>query len=166
MPQRNPTTSCWPRPRGDRAAPAQPLPPHDYRFQPPGSIPALQRKQGGPRLLAGRRLLTAPTHPRPCRPPAAGLAGMVTLWLDEEWTVLEVHAELGKAVARAYAKMRQQGARRGLCCCAAVLLCCCAAVLLCCCAAVQAQRPACGPHCRSLPSPTRLMQASVTWARC
>jgi hypothetical protein len=40
---------------------------------------------------------------------AAGLAGMITLWLDEEWTPLEVHQRLGKAAAKAYATLRHQG---------------------------------------------------------
>jgi hypothetical protein len=62
-----------------------------------------------PRLQSGRQ--TAPA-PLPAAPLPAGLAGMVTLWLNEEWIALEVHTELGKAVARAYAKMRQQGALR------------------------------------------------------
>lgn len=34
---------------------------------------------------------------------------MITLWLDEEWTPLEVHQRLGKAAAKAYAALRQQG---------------------------------------------------------
>lgn len=34
---------------------------------------------------------------------------MVTAWLDEEWTPLEVHAQLGQAAGDAYVKCRQQG---------------------------------------------------------
>lgn len=31
------------------------------------------------------------------------------LWLDEEWTKLDVHRQLGEATAEAYAKARLQG---------------------------------------------------------
>ena len=38
-----------------------------------------------------------------------GIAGMVALWLDEEWTPLDVHKHLGKAAGDASVKCRQQG---------------------------------------------------------
>jgi hypothetical protein len=34
---------------------------------------------------------------------------MIATWLDEEWTPLEVHTELGKAAGAAYVTCRQQG---------------------------------------------------------
>lgn len=34
---------------------------------------------------------------------------MIAIWLDEEWTPLEVHIELGKAAGAAYVACRQQG---------------------------------------------------------
>lgn len=34
---------------------------------------------------------------------------MIALWLDEEWTPLDVHKQLGKAAGDAYVKCRQQG---------------------------------------------------------
>eukprot|EP00878_Enallax_costatus_P007345 GHUV01007692.1.p1 GENE.GHUV01007692.1~~GHUV01007692.1.p1 ORF type:complete len:188 (+),score=26.95 GHUV01007692.1:216-779(+) len=37
------------------------------------------------------------------------IAGMIALWLNEEWTPLEVHQQLGKAAGNAYVKCRQQG---------------------------------------------------------
>lgn len=40
---------------------------------------------------------------------AAWLAGMVRCWLDEEWTPLDVHADVGRATGEAYAQLRRQG---------------------------------------------------------
>jgi hypothetical protein len=37
------------------------------------------------------------------------ISGMVRCWLDEEWTPLEVHKDLGQAAARVYLNLRQQG---------------------------------------------------------
>lgn len=34
---------------------------------------------------------------------------MIAMWLDEEWTPLEVHKELGQAAGDAYVKCRQHG---------------------------------------------------------
>lgn len=39
----------------------------------------------------------------------SGIAGMIALWLDEEWTPLEIHQQLGKAAGDAYVSCRQQG---------------------------------------------------------
>lgn len=37
------------------------------------------------------------------------ISSMIATWLDEEWTPLEVHTELGKAAGAAYVTCRQQG---------------------------------------------------------
>ena len=37
------------------------------------------------------------------------IAGMIRCWLDDEWTPLEVHRELGEATARIYTELRQEG---------------------------------------------------------
>ncbi|KAL3138857.1 hypothetical protein ABBQ32_005687 [Trebouxia sp. C0010 RCD-2024] len=37
------------------------------------------------------------------------LAAEIQLWLDEEWTKLDVHRELGLATAQAYGQARSQG---------------------------------------------------------
>ncbi|KAG7668055.1 hypothetical protein NADE_005091 [Nannochloris sp. 'desiccata'] len=37
------------------------------------------------------------------------ISGMIRCWLDDEWTPLEVHRELGQAAARAYMEVRQEG---------------------------------------------------------
>lgn len=37
------------------------------------------------------------------------LAGEIQLWLDDEWTQLDIHRELGEATAQAYGKARSQG---------------------------------------------------------
>ena len=42
---------------------------------------------------------------------AAWLAGMLRLYLDEEWTPLEAHRELGEAAGRAYTRLRVAGTR-------------------------------------------------------
>lgn len=34
---------------------------------------------------------------------------MIALWLDEEWTPLEVHKQLGVATGEAYVRLRQAG---------------------------------------------------------
>lgn len=41
---------------------------------------------------------------------AAWLAGIIRLWLDEEWTPLEVHRDLGAAAAALYVGLREAGA--------------------------------------------------------
>ncbi len=41
--------------------------------------------------------------------PRAGLAKQVALWLDEEWTPLEVHTRLGHAAGEAYIQVRSRG---------------------------------------------------------
>lgn len=40
---------------------------------------------------------------------AAWLEGMLRLYLDEEWTPLEAHRELGLAAGRAYTRLRAAG---------------------------------------------------------
>lgn len=42
---------------------------------------------------------------------AAGLCAMLTSWLDEEWTPLEVHRALATEAASAYAALRAAGER-------------------------------------------------------
>lgn len=37
------------------------------------------------------------------------LAGAIELWLNDEWTKLDIHRELGEATAQAYGKARLQG---------------------------------------------------------
>ncbi|WIA18077.1 hypothetical protein OEZ85_009558 [Tetradesmus obliquus] len=37
------------------------------------------------------------------------IAGMIATWLDDEWTPLEVHQQLGAAAGAAYVKCRQEG---------------------------------------------------------
>ena len=41
----------------------------------------------------------------------AGVAAQVTAWLDEEWAPLPVHAELGRATAAGYSRLRAAGGR-------------------------------------------------------
>lgn len=40
----------------------------------------------------------------------AGICGIITLWLDQEWTKLDVHKAVGDASARAYLAARHNGA--------------------------------------------------------
>ena len=40
-----------------------------------------------------------------------GVAAQVTAWLDEEWAPLPVHAELGRATAAGYSRLRAAGGR-------------------------------------------------------
>jgi hypothetical protein len=40
----------------------------------------------------------------------AGIAGIVRFWLDEEWTPLAVHTQLGEAAGEAYREVRSEGA--------------------------------------------------------
>jgi hypothetical protein len=37
------------------------------------------------------------------------ISGMIRCWLDDEWTPLKVHRELGEATARVYMELRQEG---------------------------------------------------------
>jgi hypothetical protein len=39
----------------------------------------------------------------------AGIARVIAAWLDEEWTPLEVHTQLGEAAGAAYVVCRQAG---------------------------------------------------------
>lgn len=41
--------------------------------------------------------------------PAVGISRMIATWLDEEWTPLKVHQQLGQAAGAAYVTCRQQG---------------------------------------------------------
>lgn len=53
---------------------------------------------------------TIHTHAACCPlPPPIGISSMIATWLDEEWTPLEVHTELGKAAGAAYVACRQEG---------------------------------------------------------
>jgi hypothetical protein len=40
---------------------------------------------------------------------AMWIAGMIRCWLDDEWTPLDVHRDLGEATARVYMDIRQEG---------------------------------------------------------
>lgn len=40
---------------------------------------------------------------------AQWIAGMIRCWLDDEWTPLEIHRELGQVTARIYTELRQEG---------------------------------------------------------
>jgi hypothetical protein len=42
-----------------------------------------------------------------CSP--AGISNIISTWLDEEWTPLDVHQQLGEAAGAAYVTCRQQG---------------------------------------------------------
>lgn len=39
----------------------------------------------------------------------AGISSIISTWLDEEWTPLDVHQQLGEAAGAAYVTCRQQG---------------------------------------------------------
>eukprot|EP01025_Chloroclados_australasicus_P040513 TRINITY_DN4233_c2_g1_i3.p6 TRINITY_DN4233_c2_g1~~TRINITY_DN4233_c2_g1_i3.p6 ORF type:complete len:172 (-),score=23.28 TRINITY_DN4233_c2_g1_i3:1151-1666(-) len=37
------------------------------------------------------------------------IAGQIQQWLDDEWTPLDIHAQVGEAASQAYGTMREQG---------------------------------------------------------
>lgn len=41
---------------------------------------------------------------------AAGISGIISLWLNKEWTTLGVHKDVGTAAANAYIGARNRGA--------------------------------------------------------
>ncbi|KAI8471933.1 MAG: hypothetical protein J3K34DRAFT_520137 [Monoraphidium minutum] len=53
--------------------------------------------------------LATSDEPEELRRDADWIAGMVALWLDEEWCPQEVHADLGRAAGDAYARIRAGG---------------------------------------------------------
>lgn len=53
--------------------------------------------------------LTTPDDPESLRRDADWIAGMVALWLDEEFTPQSVHLDLGRAAGASYARLRAEG---------------------------------------------------------